>query len=113
MKLTVADSQACPPCTGNCAQGRDCPARHAAPPSSCNDCACSTDMIRACGGCPYRVPVHELPDPTEPAELMEPFDGGAIKGAICALVIVAFLLALLLIGLKAAHYLAAVMRVAP
>lgn len=80
------------------------------PPSSCNDCTCSSHLIRACGGCPYRVPVHELPDPTEPADLVDPFDGGAIKGALCALALTAFCLLLLWIGLEAAHYLADAMK---
>lgn len=109
MKLTVRDNT-CPPCTGNCNQGRNCPARAAEPPHSCNDCDCSTHLIRACGGCPYRVPVHELPDPTEPAESMGEFAGGAIKGALTAAAVTLFCLLLLWVGLEAVHELAAAMR---
>lgn len=65
MKVTVRDGNSCPPCTGDCNQGRTCPAYCSGGcEGGTRDCDCAGALVDG----HYVHQANELPEPTEPLE---------------------------------------------
>lgn len=92
--MNQTSGKTCPPCYGDCNQGRTCPARTDVF-LQCSDCACSSHQIVACGGCPRRFAVTQ-PGAVEPEREQRPtphgFPVGLLFVALC-LVAAAYVIA--------------------